>query len=439
MHTDSDTGLKQATRRALRRIIPFALLMYILAFLDRVNVGFAKQAFQVDTGIDNAAFALGAGLFFIGYALFETPSNMLMHRVGARLWMSRIMVTWGLVSAAMAWAHDVHTFYVLRFLLGVAEAGFFPGMMLYFTYWFPAATRGKVVGLFYFGPSLAFIFGSPLSGALLELDGVAGFHGWQWLFVVEGVLASLVGVIAFFYLDDRPSDAKWLPEGDRLLLASAVAAEDSAKQAHSPRGLLSVLTDPKVLYCSLVLFLIQVSVYGVTFYLPSTVSAILGKKVGFEVGVVAAIPWLCALIAAYVIPSWSDRTGERALTGAATLAAGGLGIIAAAGSLGPWAAFAGLCIAACGFIAVQPIFFTFPTGYLAGAAAASGLGFIGSLGNLGGFFAPNIRVMAETFFQSPAAGLYTLAALTLLGAALMAAFPSVGLRPRSMAARPARA
>jgi MFS family permease len=434
-----DADLKQATRRAIRRIIPFALLMYILAFLDRVNLGFAKQAFQVDTGIDNASFAFGAGLFFIGYALFETPSNMLMHRVGARVWMSRIMVTWGLVSGAMAWAYDVNTFYVLRFMLGVAEAGFFPGMMLYFTYWFPAGTRGKVVGLFYFGPCLAFIFGSPLSGALLELDGVAGFHGWQWLFLIEGLLASVVGVIAYFYLNDRPSDAKWLPERDRALLSSAVAAEDTAKSANSPHGLLAVLTDPKILYCSLVLFLIQVSVYGVTFYLPTTVASILGKKVGFEVSLFAALPWVCALVATYLIPSWSDRTGERSLTGAATLAAGALGILMASGILGPWVAFMGLCIAACGFIAVQPIFFTFPTGYLAGAATASGLGVIGSLGNLGGFFAPNIRTMAESFFQSPSAGLYALAAVTLLGALLMACFPAVGLRPRRMPLQAARA
>jgi MFS family permease len=190
--------LGEATRRALRHILPFVLLMYILAFLDRVNVGFAKEAFQTDTGIGNAAFAMGAGLFFIGYALFETPSNIVMHRIGAKLWMARIMVTWGVISTGMAWAHDIHTFYVLRFLLGVAEAGFFPGMMLYFTYWFPQASRGKVVGIFYFGPCLAFIFGSPLSGALLELDGLAGLHGWQWLFVTEGCLASVVGVVAFF-------------------------------------------------------------------------------------------------------------------------------------------------------------------------------------------------------------------------------------------------
>ncbi|SCV01469.1 Inner membrane transport protein RhmT (fragment) [Cupriavidus necator] len=174
------------------------------------------------------------------------------------------------------------------------------------------------MGLFYFGPCLAFIFGSPLSGALLELDGVAGFQGWQWLFVIEGLLASVVGVIAYFYLSDRPNDAKWLPEKDRAVLAAAVEEEDSAKQVHSPRGLLAVMMDPKVLYCSLVLFLIQVAVYGVTFYLPMTVATIMGKKVGFEVGVVAAIPWACALLASYVIPNWSDRTGERAMTGAMT-------------------------------------------------------------------------------------------------------------------------
>ena len=425
---NNQQALAAATRHAVRHIMPLVLLMYILAFLDRVNVGFAKQAFQLDTGIGNAAFAMGAGLFFIGYALCETPSSIIMYRVGAKVWMSRIMITWGLISAATTWAHSEPVFYTLRFFLGVAEAGFFPGMMLYFTHWFPGRVRGKVVGLFYFGPSLAFIFGSPLSGALLELDGVAGFHGWQWLFLIEGFLAVLVGIVAYWYLDNRPAEAKWLAEDERALLAQAVSAEESRKQVHSPRGMLAIARDSKVLYCAAVLFLIQVSVFGVTFYLPSAVATILNRKIGFEVGLFAAIPWICALAASYIIPSWSDRTGERSLTGALTLAVGGAGIFAASGIFGPWASFIGLCLAASGFIAVQPIFFTFPTGYLAGAAAAGGLGFINSLAALGGFVAPNLRVMIESAFNSSRAGLYALSALTFFAALLMACFPLMGFR-----------
>ena len=209
-----------------RRLLPFLLLMYVLAFLDRANVGFAKKAFQLDTGISDAAFAFGASIFFLGYALLEIPSNLIMHRVGARVWMCRIMVTWGLISAAMVFAHDETTFYVLRVLLGAAEAGFFPGVILYLTYWYPSHARARATGLFYFGAPLAFIFGSPLSGLLLDLHGTSGLQGWQWLFLVEGLLASLVGIWAYWYLDNRPGDAKWLSKAEKRELNDALAAEE---------------------------------------------------------------------------------------------------------------------------------------------------------------------------------------------------------------------
>jgi MFS family permease len=287
-------------RKVSWRLLPFLLLMYIMAFLDRANVGFAKQAFQADTGISNAAFAFGAGVFFAGYALLEVPSNLIMHRVGARLWMCRIMVTWGLVSAAMVFAHDETTFYVLRFLLGVAEAGFFPGVILYLTYWFPSAARGKAMGFFYFGAPLAFIFGSPLSGLLLEMDGIMGTHGWQWLFAVEGLMASAVGIWAYFYLDNRPADATWLSAQERAQLQAVLDEEDSQKQSHG--SLLKVLLQPAVLYLCAIYLLIQASVYGVVFYLPSQVAGLMGTKVGLMVGLVSAVPWLCALLAAWKVP-----------------------------------------------------------------------------------------------------------------------------------------
>jgi sugar phosphate permease len=398
------------------------MLMYIMAFLDRANVGFAKQAFQTDTGIGDAAFAFGAGVFFAGYALLEVPSNLIMHKVGARLWMCRIMVTWGLISAAMVFAHNETSFYVLRFLLGVAEAGFFPGVILYLTYWFPGEARGKAMGFFYFGAPLAFIFGSPLSGLLLELDGFLGTHGWQWLFAVEGLMATVVGVWAYFYLDNRPIDAKWLSAEERNQLQDVLDAEDSQKQAHG--NLLKVLSQPAVLYLCLIYLLIQASVYGVVFYLPSQVAGLLGTKVGLMVGVVSAVPWLCALLAAWKIPAIADRSGQRRAVAALTLMVSGLGIAASVTFTSPLLGILALCLAASGFIAVQPVFWTFPGSFLAGSAAAGAIALINSFGALGGFIAPILKNWAEGALHSPASGLYLLAVTTLISAALV-----MGIRP----------
>jgi MFS family permease len=417
-----------------KRLVPFLLLMYVLAFLDRANIGFAKKAFQLDTGLSDAAYALGAGIFFIGYAVFEIPSNLIMHRVGARIWMCRIMVTWGLISAALMFAHTETLFYVLRFLLGVAEAGFFPGVILYLTYWFPARNRGRAMGLFYFGAPIAFIFGSPLSGLLLEMHGLGGLLGWQWLFLIEGLLASIVGVWAFWYLDDKPSDAKWLTAEERTALGSAIAAEEADKFDHGPKSVAAALTNPRMLYLCLIYFLIQMSVYGVVFYLPTQVANLMGKTIGFEVGLVTAIPWICALAAAWLIPRFSDRTGERRITAAVTLAVAGLGIAASTSAGSPLLALVALCFAAAGFIAVQPLFWTFPTGYLAGTAAAGGIALINSLGALGGFVAPNVKTWAEKSFASGSAGLFLLAGTTLIGSVLILGIKYLGLAGRERSA-----
>ncbi len=419
--------LDSTVAKVTARLLPFLLLMYVLAFLDRANIGFAKKAFQVDTGLSDAAFALGAGIFFIGYALFEIPSNLIMHRVGARAWMCRIMVTWGLISAALAFAHTETAFYWLRFLLGVAEAGFFPGVILYLTYWIPAHARGRAMGLFYFGAPIAFIFGSPLSGLLLDLHGAGGFAGWQWMFLVEGLLASIVGVWAFWYLDNRPNDAAWLTPEEKAALNGAIGAEEASKHAHGPKSVLAALSNPKLLYLCAIYFLIQMSVYGVVFYLPTQVAGLLGQKVGFTVGLVTAIPWVCALAAAYFIPRYSDRTGERRVPAALTLAVSGIGIAVSVATPSPFISLLALCVAAAGFIAVQPLFWTFPTGYLAGAAAAGGIALVNSLGALGGFVAPNVKTWAEATFASGAAGLYLLAATTLLGALLFLGLKAMGL------------
>lgn len=412
------------------RLLPFLLLMYVLAFLDRANIGFAKAAFQADTGLSNAAYAFGASIFFVGYAVFEVPSNLIMHRVGAKVWMARIMITWGLISAAMMFAHTETSFYVLRVLLGIAEAGFFPGVILYLTYWFPSNERAKAIGLFYFGAPLAFIFGGPLSGLLLEFDGFLGLKGWQWMFAVEGLLASIVGVWAYFYLDDKPRDARWLSTAEKDELEAAIGAEEGHKHAHGPASLVAALCNGRVLYLALIYFLIQMSVYGVVFYLPTQVAGLMGRNVGLAVGLVSAVPWICALAAAYLIPRLSDATGERRLIGAATLGVAGLGIAASVATGSPTLSLIALCCAAAGFIAVQPIFWTFPTSYLGGVAAAGGIALINSLGALGGFVAPNVKTWAEAAFASPAAGLYLLAATTIVGALLIAALGALGLAGR---------
>ncbi|MBF8191752.1 MFS transporter [Nonomuraea sp. K274] len=413
-------SLDEVVKRSLRRLIPFLLLMYVLSFLDRTNIGFAKQNFQLDTGLSDAAYALGAGLFFVGYAVLEIPSNLIMQRVGARLWLARIMITWGLISAAMMFAHTEAVFYALRFALGVAEAGFFPGVILYLTYWIPARHRGRANGLLYFGAPLAFIFGGPLSGLLLEFDGAAGLHGWQWMFLVEGLLATVVGVWALWYLEDRPDTSRRLTAAEREVLVAAMAEDERARAAHSPGTVLRALRHPRVLYLSVIYFCIQVSVYGVTFYLPTQVAGLVGEDVGLTVGLITAIPWTCALIASFLVGRLSDVTGARRTIAAVTLAVGGLGIAASAAAGQPGLGLTALCFAAAGFIAVQPVFWTLPMGLLAGSAAAGGLALVNSLGSLGGFVAPNVKTWADAAFGGSTAGLYLLAVVTLAGAVMIA-------------------
>jgi MFS family permease len=411
-------ALAPIVSRVTRRLIPVLLLMYILAFLDRANLGFAKAAFQADTGLSDAAYALGAGIFFLGYAALEVPSNILMRKLGAKIWLARIMISWGIVSALMMFAQTEWAFYILRVLLGITEAGFFPGVILYLTYWIPTQFRGRVNGLFYFGAPLAFIFGGPLSGMLLDLDGLGGLQGWQLMFVVTGALTVAVGIWAFSYLDNGPADAKWLNENERTTLKAALDAEDHVKADHSPKGALRALADPKVLYFCLIYFTIQMSVYGVTFYLPTQIAKLVGAKVGLGVGLMTAVPWGIAIIATFLLSRLADKTGKRRLVATASLAAAAVGIFASALTDNPALGLAALSLGAAGFISVQPVFWTLPTGMLVGAAAAGGIALINSVGSLGGFVAPIAKTWAEASF-GPNAGLFLLAVTALLGAILL--------------------
>jgi sugar phosphate permease len=408
-----------ATKRVFRRLVPFLLLMYIIAFLDRSNVSFAQKEFEVNFGISAAAYAFGAGLFFVGYAIFEIPSNLLLHKVGARWWLARIMVTWGIIAAAFVFVQGPTSFYVLRFLLGVAEAGFFPGVILYLTYWIPARHLSRARGYFYMGIALAGILGNPLSGALLELDGVFGLRGVHWMFLVEGLLAVVVGVWAYFFLTDKPRDATWLPADERQALVETVDAEDTAKaEGEGPDKVMAALGNWRVWYFALIYFCIQIAVYGMTFFLPTQVVAITGQKLGFQASLVTAIPWVFALAGVAFFPGLADRTRHHRPIGCMLLVATAVGIfISGALSHSPVLAIAGLSLAAIGFVSMQPIFWALPTEYMTGFAAAAGIGLINSLGNLGGFLAPNMRdYFKETVGGN--AGLYSLAVGALVGALL---------------------
>ena len=415
--------LNHAVSLARRRLIPFLLLMYIVSFLDRANIGFVKQTLQTSVGISTSAYALGAGLFFVSYALFEVPSNLILHRVGARLWLSRIMVSWGLVSMATIFVTGPRSFYLLRLLLGATEAGFFPGVIFYLIHWFPNRSRGQVFGMFYFGAPLAFIFGAPISGLLLQMRPWLSLHNWQWMFLAEGTMAVLVGIWAFRYLDDSPSNAAWLPVLEKHALVEELSQEESERRSRGPIAVLPMLLDLRVLYFVLIYFLLQMSVYGVIFYLPAQVAGILYRPTGVIVGLVTAVPWICALIVTFWLPRMADRWNKHRQFAALTMLISGCASLVFPTS-GPMIGLLTLSIAASGLIAVQPLFWKFPTGYLAGSAAAGGIAFINALGNVGAFFAPNAKVWADVHFASTKAGLYLLAALTLVNAGLMAAMHS---------------
>jgi MFS family permease len=414
----SSSPLDRGVSRALWRLAPYLMVMYIVSFLDRANVGFAKQALAASVGISESTYALGAGLFFISYSLCGFPSNLILHRIGAKFWISFLMVSWGFASMATMFVTGSTSFYVLRLVLGVMEAGFFPGTILYLTYWFPNRMRGEIVGLFYLGVPLALVLGGPLSGLLLEIQTKAGLQGWQWMFLVEGFLAVAMGVTAFRFLDNKPADAKWLPADEKQALMGALAREEDARRSSGPANLLPMLRDLRVLRFVLIYFMIQMSVYGAIFYLPAEVSALMHKPAGFEVGLVTAIPWICATVATYWLPKKADQWKNHRNLAAWVLFVAGCASFAFPAA-GPRVGLLALSIAVSGFVTVQPLFWTFPTGYLADRAKAGGIALIGT-GNLGGFLAPNLRVWADEYFRSPRAGLYVLAGITVLNAALIA-------------------
>lgn len=422
---------KSAARKVGRRIIPFLGLLYMLSFLDRVNIGFAKAELQTSLGIDAAAYGLGAGIFFIGYILFEVPSNLIMHRVGARRWLARIMVTWGVVAAAMVFVHGPVSFYILRVILGIAEAGLYPGMVLYLTYWYSDRHRATAIGLSaYWGLPLAFIVGGPVSGLLLSINGIGGVHGWQWMFGIEGLAAAAVGVWAWFYLDDRPADAAWLSPAELAVIEADVDAEEATRFKHvSP---LKSLGDRRVLLLGLIYFMINLSVYGLTFWLPSTVRNIKGLS-NLDVGLISAVPWLFAALSVFVISRLADRTGKHRQLAAISMAAAAVGLAISA-SVGPLPAIAALCLTAAGLLAALPTYWILPTGYLSGASGAASIALINAMGNFSGFVAPYFLGLVQQSTKSITLGLYALALSAVVACVLLIAYR----KPKETATRAIR-
>ena len=416
--TSSDP-LDSLYRRVSWRLMPFLFLCYVAAYLDRVNVGFAKLQMLSDLRFSDTVYGIGAGIFFVGYFLFEVPSNLLMTRTGARIWIARIMISWGAISSAMMFVDSVASFYVLRFLLGAAEAGFFPGIILYLTYWYPAHRRARMVALFMSGVAVAGVVGGPLSGWIMKtFAGLHGLSGWQWLFLLEGVPSVLLGVWTLFYLDDGIRPAKWLSEGDKQMLEQAIA-EDGKQQQHMP--LAQMFSNGKVWLLALVYFLFVMGLYGVSFWLPQLVKNS-GIDDVFTIGLLTSIPYFVAAVVMVLAARHSDRSGERRWHAAVAALAGALGlIVATVYSDNTVIAMAALSVATAGILSTFPIFWSLPTAMLGGAAAAAGIALINSVGNLAGFVSPYLVGAIKDATHSTANGIYLLAASLVAGAVLVVA------------------
>ena len=413
----ASTSFAAATyRKVAWRLLPFLFVCYVVAYLDRVNVGFAKLQMLSDLKFSETAYGLGAGIFFIGYFIFEIPSNLILHRTGARRWIARIMITWGFLSASMMFVTSETMFYVLRFLLGAAEAGFFPGIILYLTYWFPAQQRGRIVALFMTAIAMSGVIGGPLSGWIMTgMAGVNGWAGWQWLFLLEGLPSVFMGVAVLFVLDDSIRGAKWLTTAEKDLLESRIAA-DQKSQAHLSVG--QTLRDPRVLLLAGLYFCFIMGLYGVSFWLPQLIKG-LGVTSLNSIGLLSAIPYGVAAVAMVLVGRSSDAMQERRLHLAvpALLGAAGLALAGAYGSQ-PVLGMLALTLGTAGVLSVLPVFWTLPTALLGGAGAAAGIALINSVGNLAGFASPYMVGAIKDATGSTTLGMYVLAGSMVLGAAL---------------------
>jgi len=425
------------------RLIPFLFLCYIVAFLDRVNVGFAKLQMAPELQFSDAVYGFGAGIFFIGYFIFEVPSNVILERVGARMWIARIMITWGIISSAFVFVGAIHwgsvatmfnctdpefTFYVLRFLLGVAEAGFFPGIILYLTYWFPGTRRAKMVAMFMTAIAISNVVGSPISGAIMQyMDGAGGWRGWQWLFVLEGIPSVIIGVLVFVLLPNGPKHARWLTPQEQDLIVQRVHDEEAHKHDLGHRhSFMDAFRDARVWWLAVVYFCGVVCFYAVNFWMPTIIQELgIDKHDFLKVGLLSMIPWGIAAIAMVLWGAHSDRTGERRwhATGGLLLAIVGLLALAMVGHAAVPSIIA-LTLVTVGILSWVVTFWSLPTAFLSGTAAAAGIAWVNSVGNLGGHFGPDLigRIRMATGGSSEAA-FFTLAGVALLGALIIIFLP----------------
>jgi MFS transporter, ACS family, tartrate transporter len=401
---DHSDVARSTMRRINGRLVLILFAVYIFNYLDRTNIGIAKLHLQPDIGLSEAAYGLGAGLFFIGYVIFEVPSNLLLYKVGARLWIARIMITWGLAAMAMALVQGEWSFYALRFLLGVAEAGLVPGVILYLTQWIPSVRRARVIGLFYLAVPLSTVFGAPLSSWLLGFS-PWGVEGWRFMFIIEGLPCLFLAVIVFRYLTDRPHQAEWLTAEQREWLIGELAQEEQSQSGHTHRvgSLAGALRDPRVLGMSVVYFSMIIPIYALAFFLPAIVKQ-MGSYSTVQIGFITAIPYVFASIGLLVLARRSDRLGERVYHFAVPAAVGAAGLVLAAVTLSssPVLALVGFTLGAIGCISTLPCFWSETPKLLTGVAAAAGIALISSIGNIAGFVAPYMVALIRGEQQSDA-------------------------------------
>ena len=407
---------KRTLKKITWRIVPFIMILYLIAYIDRVNIGFAALTMKEDLGFTASVLGFGAGIFFLGYFLFEVPSNVILHKVGARIWIARVMLTWGLIAGGMAFVDSTTSFYVMRFLLGVAEAGFFPGIILYLSYWFPARHRAGVIAMFMAAAPIAVAIGSPISAALLQMDGIWGFAGWQWMFVIEAIPAVILGIVVFFYMTDRPEKAKWLKEDERNWLVKTMQDEDVGKNSNQHHSILRGLLNPRVLALALVYFGTSAGLYTLSIWAPQIIKD-LGVS-SMTVGLVNAIPPIISVVAMVLWSRHSDRTGERTWHVAIACMLAAVGLVIAATTHNMVGLIAALTIINVGISCSKPPLWSMPTLFLSGTAAATGIATISSIGNLGGFAGPVMIGWIKDQTGSYAGGLYFVAGLLVLSTVL---------------------
>ena len=417
-----DSAIEKSTmRKVYIRLLPFAVLSYVLAYLDRINVSFAGLTMRSDLGMSAADFGFATGTFYWAYFLFEVPSNVIMQKVGARLWIARIMISWGLIAGATAFATDATSYGIVRFLLGMAEAGFFPGLILYFTYWFPSHHHARIVSGFLVGLPVAVALGAPISTALLGLDGMWGLHGWQIMYIAEAVPTVIIGIATYFVLTDRPEQAKFLLPEERDWLAAKLAAEHKAKVDVRSYSMWEAMVNPKVLLLALNYIGIVTASLGMLIFIPQIIKSI-GQTSNMMVGWLTMIPYICGGIALVVWGRISDRMNERRWNLLAACVLSTAGLVLAGLTLGSYWALVGMSIAAMGFYGSKGPFFAMPPMFLSGTALAAGFAWINSIGNLGGFFGPWYVGVMKDATGNFAGGLFGLALLSLVAAVVCAFF-----------------